>query len=99
MDVTLRGQVVHLVGPDLLDQAVEAAGVGHVAVMKREPGPPGVVGATVLKVIDAAPIHRGGSADDAVHLVALFEQELGQVRAVLSGNPCDERSSVHDLAV
>ena len=35
------------------------------------------------------------AADDAVHLVALLEQQLGQVGAVLAGDPGDERLLRH----
>ena len=40
----------------------------------------------VLKVEDAP--------DDAVHLVSLGEQQLGQVGAVLAGDAGDQRASV-----
>ena len=45
----------------------------------------------VLKVDDAA--------DEAVHLVALLEQQLGQVRAVLPGDAGDQRPLGHALAL
>ena len=37
----------------------------------------------------------GLAADDAEHLVALLEQELGEQRAVLAADPRDERASGH----
>jgi hypothetical protein len=33
----------------------------------------------VLKMVDTPAIHRGGSPNDAVHLVALVQKELGEV--------------------
>jgi hypothetical protein len=40
--------------------------------------------------VDTLRVERGRAADDAVHLVPLLEQLLGEVRAVLSGDPGDE---------
>jgi hypothetical protein len=42
-----------------------------------------------LELLDARP------ADDAGHLVALLEQELGQIGAVLPGDPGDQRALLH----
>src|SRR5205807_424873 len=40
-------------------------------------------------------VERAGAADDPVDLVALGQQQLGQVRAVLAGDAGDERA-LHD---
>jgi hypothetical protein len=42
---------------------------------------------------DALEVERRAAPDDAHHLVALLEQELGQVRAVLARDAGDERTS------
>jgi len=49
----------------------------------------------VLKVVDPAAIHGGGSPDDAVYLVTLLQQKLGEIRAVLSCYASDQRSFWH----
>src|ERR1700682_5394894 len=49
-----------------------------------------MVGVLVLEVIYAAPVHARGAADDSMDLVALVQQELGKVRAVLACDPCDQ---------
>jgi hypothetical protein len=36
-------------------------------------------------------VEQRGAALDAVHLVALFQQELGQIGAVLAGDAGDQR--------
>jgi hypothetical protein len=41
-----------------------------------------------VDVVEPAGVERGGPADDAVDLVALAQEQLGQVGAVL---PCDAR--------
>ncbi len=44
----------------------------------------------LVEVLDPSRVEGGGSADDAVHLVALGQEELGQVGAVLAGDASDE---------
>ena len=44
----------------------------------------------LVEVLDPPRVEGGGSADDAVHLVALGQEELGQVGAVLAGDASDE---------
>ncbi len=88
LDVGLGGEVVDLVGLDLLHDVDERGGVGHVAVVEDEVGV-GIVGVFV-DVVDAGGVEERAAALDAVDLVSLGEQELGEVGAVLSGDSCDE---------
>jgi hypothetical protein len=44
----------------------------------------------LVDVVYALGIEGTGAAFDAVHDVAFFKQQLGQVRAVLAGNAGDE---------
>ena len=44
----------------------------------------------LVKVLDPAGVEGAASSDDAVDLVALVDEELGQVAAVLSGDAGDE---------
>lgn len=48
-----------------------------------------------VEVVDAGGVEGGGSADDAVHLVALGQQELGEVRPVLARD-AREQSLLHN---
>src|SRR5438874_1030008 len=41
---------------------------------------------------DALEVDRAGAADHADHLVALLQQKLGQVAAILAGNAGDQRA-------
>jgi hypothetical protein len=43
-------------------------------------------------MVDALGVEARGAADDAVHLVPLAEEELGEVGAVLARDSGDERS-------
>ena len=45
---------------------------------------------TFADLLDAAGIEGGGAADEPVHLVALLEEEFGEVGAVLAGDAGDE---------
>jgi len=86
--VAQRAQDVDLVGLHLLDDAGEVGAVGEVAVVQHE--------ALVLDVrvfvdvVDALGIEERRAALDAVDFVALVEQELGEVGAVLAGDAGDE---------
>src|SRR5262249_26684495 len=91
-DVALRAQIVDLVRTDGPQQPVHRRGVTEIAVVKilRTGGPGG--GACVLEqMVDAGPIQRAGAAHEPVDFVSLLEEKLRQVRAVLPGDPGDER--------
>jgi len=86
--VALRGKVVDLVRLHLLHDTHQAGAVGHVTVMQDKTA---IVDVRVLvEVVDAVSIEQRGAALDAVYHVALAEQKLGQVGAVLAGNAGDE---------
>jgi hypothetical protein len=87
--VALRRQVVDLVGLHLLHDADEAAAVGHVAVVQDELAVGQV--RVLVQVVDAVCVEQRRAALHAVHLIALFEQETRQVRAVLAGDAGDQR--------
>jgi len=86
--MALRAEVVDFVGLGLLDDAREVAGVAQVAVVQGEAG---VVNVRVLvDVVNPLGVERAGAALDAVHDVAFFKQEFGEIRAVLAGDAGDE---------
>jgi hypothetical protein len=86
--VALRAEVVDLVGLHLLHDADEVGRVRQVTVVQDE--------ALVLHmrvfvdVVHALGVEQRRPPLDAVNLVALVEQELGQVAAVLAGDAGDE---------
>ena len=85
--VRLGGQVVHLVGHDLLHQVRERRAVGQVAVVQEQPH---VFQVRILvERLDPRRVETAGAADQAVDLVALGQQQLAQVAAVLAGNAGD----------
>ena len=88
--VRLGREVVDLLRVDLPHQLLHAGGIGDVAVVQMEVLAGDVV--VMVQVVDARPIEGAGPANDAVHLVALVQQLLGHVRAVLTGHARDERT-------
>ena len=86
--VRLRGEVVDLVGVDLGEQRDQAGAVAEVAVVQEE------LRARVVRVdvevVDPRGVEGRGAADQPVHLVALRQQQLGEVGAVLAGDAGDE---------
>ena len=88
LDVALRREIVDLVGLRLLDQADQVGGVGQVAVVQEETRV--VLVRIDVEVIDAAGVERRGAPLDAVHHVALGEQERREIGAVLAGHPGDQ---------
>ena len=49
----------------------------------------------LIQMIDAVGVEQRGPALDAVHFVALAEQKLGKVGAVLAGDAGDQRCFFH----
>ena len=81
--MALRSQVVHLAGLDLMDQLHETRRVGEVAVVQLEVLSLLVGQRVLVQMPDPGRVEGARATDDAVHLVTLRQQQLGQVRAVL----------------
>ena len=96
--MALGAQVVDLVRPDGLDQADQAGAVGEVAVVEDQRLRVGVSRVGVRQVIEPFPPQARGAADHSVHLVALGQEQLGQVRPVLAGDAGDQRLLGHEPA-
>ena len=75
-------EVVDLVGPGVPQRADQAGHVGQVAVVQPHVGE---------QPLDQAATRVVLTPDEPVHVVALGEQQLGQVQTVLSGDAGDQR--------
>ena len=86
----LRAEVVHLCRARLLERLGERRRIEQVGLDERDP-----VGqmADPLEVLGRGPSHH------SVDLVALVEEELGEVGAVLAGDAGDQRPVAHALAI
>ena len=92
--MALGGQIVDLVRLHLLHDADEVPGVGKVAVMQHEPAV--LLMRPLIQMIDAVGIEERGTPLDAVYLVALVQEEFGQIGPVLPRDAGDERF-FHDV--
>lgn len=90
--------MVHLVRLHLLQQSRDPGAVREVSVVQENTGV-GIVRITV-EVVDALGVEGRGTTDDSVHHIALLQQQLREVGAVLAGDAGDERfldSHLHSL--
>ena len=84
--MALCSQVVDLARLDLVDQFHEASGVGEVSIVQLEVLPLLEGQRVLVQVPDPGRVEGAGASDDAVHLVPLGEEQLGQVGAVLQSD-------------
>lgn len=89
----LAPEIVDLVGLHGGQQIDQPGPVGEVAVVQEEPSIRVVL--VLVEMIDPRRGEGGRPADQTMHLVALAEQKLGQVRPVLAGDAGDECSPGH----
>ena len=86
--MALGPQVVDLIGLHLLDDPDQVGAVGEVAVVQHQPRV-GLVG-ILVEVINAAGVETAGPALDAMHHIALLQQQLRQITAVLPRDAGDQ---------
>ena len=83
----LRGEIVNLVGTHLLDNSPKPGAVAEVAIVQLQTFGAGTE--ALAQMIDSSGRETRSAAHHAVHFVALLQQKLGEVRAVLSGHAGD----------
>ena len=74
LDMRLCGEIVDLVRLHFLDDADEVGGVGHVAIMQRQPYV--LLMRILVEIIDATGVERRGTPLDAVDVIALCQEEV-----------------------
>src|SRR5262249_46016029 len=82
-----RREVVELVRPNLVDRSNERQLVEQVGRFQRD---------AIEQMFDAPEIGRARSADETEDFVPIVEQQLSEIRAVLSGNSGDNGSLGHE---
>ena len=87
--MALSGEVIDLVGLNILQQTDQVGCVGHIPVMQEEPGL--ALMRIDINVIDASSVEGRRPPLDAVNDIALIEQEPGQQSPILPGHSCDQR--------
>ena len=83
LDVALGAEVVDLVGAEIVEEGGERTAVGEVGVMEEE-ARAGLVD-VLIDVVEPVGVQAGGTALQAVDLVAFGKEEFGEVRAILAG--------------
>lgn len=87
--MALRSEIINFIRTHFGNDLVEAEGVAKVSIMKMEMRLAFEMGNTF------AEIHRR-TTDDAMDIIALFEEEFGKVAAVLSRNTGDKSGFIHN---
>jgi hypothetical protein len=85
--VALGSEVVNLVRTELIKERGERAGVCEVGIVQKEVSA-GLVD-ILVDVIEPFTVEAGGTAFQAVDLVALSEEKLREIGAVLAGTAGD----------
>ena len=83
---TLGGEVVDFVRPDLLHDRDDRQLVEQIGLVQRD---------SAVQPLDPLAAFGAGAADHAVDFVALSEQELGQIGAVLPGDAGNQYLACH----
>ena len=86
--MALGCEVVDFIGLHFLDNADQVGAVGHIAVVQVQL----YIGLVriLVEVVNTVGIEQRTAAFDTVHAVAFLEKELGEVRAVLTGDTCNQ---------
>ena len=83
IQMALRSNVTDLIWLYFFNNTGQVASVTQVSIVQLEAGV--VYVGVLVDVVDTVGVKRAGTAFDAVHFVALVQQQLRQVGAVLAG--------------
>src|SRR5205823_7509929 len=90
--MALSGEVIQFGRLNLGNDATESGAVGKIAIVEKE-----AVSIQLLippKMLDARSQQIASTPHDAVHRVPLFQKQLAQIGAVLTGDPGNQRDFV-----
>lgn len=96
LDMALCSQIVNFVRSYFVNDNKQPAAVGHIAIVQLH-FVLAMCHRISIKVLNALCIEGAGPPHDAVHLVALGNQKLGQIRSILGYRGVSElvRAEVH----
>ena len=95
LDMALGGEIVDFRRLRFLDQPDEVGGIGHVAVVQKKFDAFDM--RVLIQVVDALGVERGRAPLHAMHDIALAEQKLGQIGAILTGHAGDQGDLLNDM--
>ena len=79
--MALRPEVVNFIRLDLVQEAGQVRSICQITVVENEAGI--FLLPVPVEMVDALGVETGRPADDPVNFVAFFQEELGEVGAVL----------------
>ena len=88
--VALRAEVINLIRPQFVEQFDQVDRIAEVAVVQEQMRRAHM--RVLVEMVNAFGVERAGATDNPVHLVALGEKKLRQIRTVLPRDPRDERA-------
>ena len=91
--MALGTEIVNLIGLYLLNDPLKVAAIAQVAIVQRQGWRLTLVTKLMrilIKVIDSCGVEATGAALDAMHGIALPQQQLCKVAAILAGDACDQ---------
>ena len=86
--VGLRAQIIDFIGLKIIQQLHHLHRIGEIAIVKEKFNP--VHMRILVEMIDAAGVERRSAANHAVNFIPFGEQQLGQIRAILARDACDQ---------
>ena len=85
----LGRQIIDFIGLNQRNHTDEGRRIGQVPVVQ---------GDFIQDVVDSRGVGQGSPAGDAVNLIALFQQELRKIGAVLTGDAGNQRNFRHTVS-
>ena len=87
--MTLRREVVDLVGFNIKKEISDTRSVGQIAMMQHESR---MIVRVFVNVVDSRRVECARSADKPVDFVAFLEEQFGQIGSILTSDAGDQRS-------
>jgi hypothetical protein len=91
--MALGGQIVNFLRLNLDHQPGQRTRIRQIAVMQKKPLPAGM--RILINRFEPPRVKRARPADDAVNFIALGQQQLRQIRTVLSGDASNQCAFRH----
>src|SRR6266513_1307789 len=90
-------EMINLVRLQIIEQFHQIKGISQIDVMQKKSNDVNV--RIDIKMIDTRGVEGARPSNYSVHLVAFFQQQVGQITSILAGDPGDQRAFHLDLAV
>ena len=82
--MALGTEIVDFIGFEVQDQVAKGLSIGQISVMEQQAG---ILVDVFVEVVDTSGAKARAASDESMHEVTFLKQKLGQVGAILSGDP------------